>query len=379
MLLKANYIILTIIAVCFTNVYFIVGAFSTKQYTTLWNYHEIPFWSYFFMTNLALMVCALAATQYIAFGKYLRVKGYGALSILCIKTGIMTLLFGVTMASILWGYFYLQNGETSFTKTFNALYDPTFLGTLSFFAFVSVLMFFVSNLERRFGSAEILIRQSIGKMLRPKKLQKGFLFIDLNNATTMAETLGSTRYSGILRKCFQMLNELVIGYGFSIYQFVGDEAIVVFDPDAKNSDYRAISFFQDFKAYIKEQKQDFLKEFNWVPEFKCAIHSGEVIKSEIGKDVKHLVYHGDTLNTCARILSQCHSLNTDLLISSVVLKSNDIIRKNYVLQNIGEKSLKGKVIPVRLYAVHLIVSETPKTFFLIKDDYRSHYFKAKNH
>ena len=240
-------------------------------------------------------------------------------------------------------------------------------------------MFFVSNLERRFGSAEILIRQSIGKMLRPKKLQKGFLFIDLNNATTMAETLGSTRYSGILRKCFQMLNELVIGYGFSIYQFVGDEAIVVFDPDAKNSDYRAISFFQDFKAYIKEQKQDFLKEFNWVPEFKCAIHSGEVIKSEIGKDVKHLVYHGDTLNTCARILSQCHSLNTDLLISSIVLKSNDIIRKNYVLQNIGEKSLKGKVIPVRLYAVHLIVSETPKTFFLIKDDYQSHYFKAKNH
>ena len=107
MLLKANYIILTIIAVCFTNVYFIVGAFSTRQYTTLWNYHEIPFWSYFFMTNLALMVCALAATQYIAFGKYLRVKGYGALSILCIKTGIMTLLFGVTMASILWGYFYI--------------------------------------------------------------------------------------------------------------------------------------------------------------------------------------------------------------------------------------------------------------------------------
>jgi adenylate cyclase len=41
-----------------------------------------------------------------------------------------------------------------------------------------------------------------------------------------------------------------------------------------------------------------------VPEFKGALHGGNVVVSEVGKYKSEIAYHGDVLNTTSRMLGQ---------------------------------------------------------------------------
>ena len=177
------------------------------------------------------------------------------------------------------------------------------------------------------------------------------MFIDLNNATSLAETLTSKDYANLLRDCFLLLNELVDVSPFEIYQYVGDEAVITWEADTPNADLKALHLFSDFKAYLKENKNAFTKEYNTEPKFKCAIHCGEVVQSEIGKEIKHLVYHGDVLNTTSRLLSQCHHYNTDVIISKDTVSGLNIVTEKYHLSPMVCNNLKGKQNSIEAFVV----------------------------
>ena len=196
------------------------------------------------------------------------------------------------------------------------------------------------------------------------------------DATGLAERLSSEAYAKLLRDCFRMLNELVDVYPFKIYQYVGDEAVITWKNTIPNSDVLALDLFSDFKAYLEQSHFAFLpagqagaKAYNVQPVFKCAIHAGEVVQSEIGKDVKHLVYHGDVLNTTSRLLSQCHVYNTDIIISKVAITNRQTINQKYILKPMTYTNLKGKEHSIEAYIVSLKPQSSDEnrkqsTFFL---------------
>jgi adenylate cyclase len=54
-----------------------------------------------------------------------------------------------------------------------------------------------------------------------------------------------------------------------------------------------------------------MEKYGELPHFRAAIHEGTVTATVIKSMKKCIVYHGDVLNTCARIMSLCSQYNVE--------------------------------------------------------------------
>jgi adenylate cyclase len=93
-----------------------------------------------------------------------------------------------------------------------------------------------------------------------------------------------------------------------------------------------------------------------VPEFKAALHGGTVVVSEVGKYKSEIAYHGDVLNTTARMLSRCHELESELLVSDWVIQRVEMPRF-LKSDKMGSFQLKGKQQEVELHSIYLTVDK----------------------
>jgi adenylate cyclase len=180
-----------------------------------------------------------------------------------------------------------------------------------------------------------------GKYRVPQEEDRIFLFIDLKSSTTIAEQLGHARYSRFLNTCFNDLAEVIAVHQAEIYQFVGDEAVLTWRTGADKKNVNCIKLFYDFKKRLDRNREVYLEKFGIFPEFKAAAHTGMVSASEAQGVKRELLYHGDVLNTCARILELCSRYKKELLVSQSVAswlqQSPD-----YTVQHVEECILRGK-------------------------------------
>jgi adenylate cyclase len=79
------------------------------------------------------------------------------------------------------------------------------------------------------------------------------------------------------------------------------------------------------------------------------MNSGMVTVSEIGKYKKEIAYHGDTLNTAARIQAKCNQYQKELLISEQIM--NQLHPNGFCFEKIGSIVLRGKEQETAIYAV----------------------------
>ena len=96
-----------------------------------------------------------------------------------------------------------------------------------------------------------------------------------------------------------------------------------------------------------------MKKFGIMPEFKAGMNCGFVTVAEVGEIKKEIAYHGDVLNTAARIQNQCNVHNKDILISHKLHKLMPRF-EGFKGELIGEVLLKGKHIPTGLYSLEMI-------------------------
>ena len=114
-----------------------------------------------------------------------------------------------------------------------------------------------------------------------------------------------------------------------------------------------IAFYDAFFAYdalIKSKQNYYQSKYGIVPEFKAGLLLGNATIAEVGIIKKELEYHGDVLNTAARIQGKCNDFQKRLLIS----ESMKIELENqhfFDFSGIGSVSLKGKTKSLNLYEV----------------------------
>ncbi|MBP2831086.1 HlyD family efflux transporter periplasmic adaptor subunit [Aquimarina sp. U1-2] len=358
-----NHIIISLIAQVATNIFFIItlliGISSINQAMV----RGVSFLEFVAITNGALIIISAFSITYKNFGNQLLKWGYSNAfrGLVLIVLSVIVFYFA---SLILFGFHFVIKKIWIIEGLLNVMSNSYFGALTFYFAMVSTLMFFISNLERRSGNVFRLMAQSMGNSMKPKLVDRGFMFIDLNDATSLAEQLSGKDYAKLLRDCFRMLNELVFVSSFEVYQYVGDEAVITWKAETKNADLRALQLFKDFKVYLEEQSSAFANAYHLQPKFKCAIHSGEVVQSEIGRDVKHLVYHGDVLNTTARLLSQCHENKTDIIISAAAVQNKELVEQHFILSPAVYNQLKGKQQKVYAYTSKPIKQHNSKDFFL---------------
>jgi len=188
-----------------------------------------------------------------------------------------------------------------------------------------------------------------GKYIQPRIEDRIFIFLDINNATTIAEQLGHTKYFRLLRDFFAEITIPLLANGGEIYQYVGDEVVLSWKNTRLNKQ-RSFRFLRQSFFLLKRREPKFMKRYGIAPTFKAGIHSGEVTAGVIGIVKKDLVYSGDTLNTAARIRSKCHELDEAFVVSGNFL--NDFSTPfAYKVNEIGEMDFKGKSEKEKLYSV----------------------------
>jgi adenylate cyclase len=103
-------------------------------------------------------------------------------------------------------------------------------------------------------------------------------------------------------------------------------------------------------------KEKYLEKYGVYPEFKASLHAGSVSVTWIGSIKKEIVYHGDVLNTTARIQAECNKHDQCFLMSEYLLNNVQIpeyLRSEFV----GEVRLKGKEKKVKIYGLKGIAEE----------------------
>ncbi|MEM9326612.1 MAG: adenylate/guanylate cyclase domain-containing protein [Bacteroidota bacterium] len=178
------------------------------------------------------------------------------------------------------------------------------------------LLNYIIQTHRKVGDFS-LVSFLTGKYREPVVENRIFMFIDLRSSTMLAETLGSVKYSRLLRDCFQDLNTIVSRYPVEIYQYVGDEAVLTaaWKADSVNN---MVELFFDYRLQLLRRQSHYETRYAHAPYFKAAVHGGEVTTTEVGTLRRHIAFHGDVVNTTSRMQHLCNELGEVLLMSEEV-------------------------------------------------------------
>ena len=271
-----------------------------------------------------------------------------------LRMTVTFILFLVVSVVVVFAYWiFRHDGGLSFIefeKEFvqKILLTPSFLMLmvdLGFLAFVSILILEISD-KYGPGGLRNLIR---GRYNHPRKENRIFLFLDMNDSTVIAEHIGHERYFILLKEFFSDITAPILNNGGHIYQYVGDEIVLSWKNDLKGKRH-CLKFVKEAYNVFKKKAPAYMKEFGYAPSFKAGIHAGEVTAGYIGIIKKDLVFSGDTLNTAARIRSKCHQLGHLFVVSGDFLGEYKTLPEAE-FKEIGEIELKGKEEKVKLYGV----------------------------
>jgi adenylate cyclase len=277
------------------------------------------------------------------------------------KSYLFLLLFRTVVYSCIFAFFELAiNSLSKFAVSdltlsqsiHFAFYEENYVRDFGIILVIS--FFFIALIQiRRLHRPGDLIKYIIGRYHLPEEVNKIFLFIDLKSSTTIAEKLGNTKYSSFLIDYYHDMTGAILMSKAEIYQYIGDEIILSwnFKNGVKHS--RCINCFFDIMTSIEWNKEKYLEKYGVHPEFKAALHAGKVSVTWIGTIKKEIVYHGDVLNTAARIQEECNKHNQKFLISEYMLQNVELpeyLRSEFV----GELQLKGKEKKVKIFGLKSI-------------------------
>jgi adenylate cyclase len=197
----------------------------------------------------------------------------------------------------------------------------------------------------------VLINLFTGKYHRPIEEERIFMFLDMKSSTTIAEALGHIKYFDLLKSYYSDLSDSIVDHGGTIYQYVGDEVVVMWKLGRGQSS-ACINCFLEMKRSLNSKKEQYIANFGVAPTFKAGIHSGLVTSGEIGKIKKEVVFTGDCLNTTARIQGLCNTYQVDLLLSEALIKRIHLDR-SMKLVKVDEAYLRGKNETVKLFTLDI--------------------------
>jgi adenylate cyclase len=194
-----------------------------------------------------------------------------------------------------------------------------------------------------------------GKYHDPKEETRFFMFLDIKDSTTLAEQLGNLKFSAMVRDFFEDMSKPCFATKAEVSHYIGDEAVISWLPKNGIRQANYLRFYFLVAAQIEARSDHYKAKYGHVPEFKAGLHVGAVVATEVGESKSEIVFHGDVMNTTARITGLCSALAHDFLISAEAVTT--LASKDYELTDFGEQKLKGKEASVQVFGVRPIKGE----------------------
>lgn len=266
------------------------------------------------------------------------------------KTLIYSIIFIILVFLASWsGMGSLEGGIDYATSAFSIV-------NFGLFIMAAFLFVFFKQMNKMFGPG-ILWEYITGKYFYPKEEDRIFMFLDLKSSTSIAENLSHIMYSKLIQDCFAELTDPVLDCKGQIYQYVGDEVVITWKKEDGLNNANCLNFYYDFIDRLEDKKDYFLRVYKVFPEFKAGLSLGLVTVAEVGELKTEIAYHGDVLNTAARIEGYCSEFNKPLLASEVLVQELEKNRQ-FIIHLIGEVQLRGKEGISRIYSCEKSAAHT---------------------
>jgi len=269
----------------------------------------------------------------VGLGKLLAVRALAAISLL-VLINLAGYVAVTTMRDVSIGFLEFVTEPGSFAIFFYLLCVDTFLVALR-----------QVNLLLGEGKLLKLIR---GAFYTPREEERIFMFLDLRSSTTLAEALGHVKYSMLIQDCFDDLG-VVAEHGAEIYQYVGDGVVLTWPLEEGIKDGNCLAAYYRFRERLTERDEHYETSYQVQPVFTAGVNAGVVTVTEVGKLKREIAYHGDAINTAARIEGQCKERGQELLISGALAER--LRGDKFGLRPLGSISLRGKEEEVSVVVV----------------------------
>ncbi len=295
-----------------------------------------------------LMGTLIGALEIFVYPKFVKKRSFG-FSILLRSLIFIVAILIVTLFII---YFYyaqvsIDNSQV-LSAALNYFWSAAFLSIVIYLLFLSVLMDFILQVNQRMGPGSI-VNLLNGRYFKPREENRVFMFLDLTSSTTIAEQLGHIKFSQLLQDCFHDLSGLLLKHHASVYQFVGDEAVLTWRVNAKNGTNSCLNFFFEYGALLTSKESYYQKKYGLMPVFYAAVNAGVVTVAEVGDIKSEIAFHGDVLNVASRVQKLCKEYDEQILVTGDLKKC---LTPGYVkLKKLDEIIVSGKELPVEIYSI----------------------------
>ncbi len=294
----------------------------------------------------------IAAFEVLYFNNILRKKPFGFTLIVKTIFYLINIFVWTSIGTII-NYSVSMNKSLFHNQVLEYFFDyltgSHLLMTMIFWSIAVFSSLFILQVSDKFGQG-VLVNFLLGKYHQPKEEERIFMFMDLKSSTTYAEKLGHIKYSRLIQDCFFDVNELVDKYDAQIYQYVGDEVVLTWEMNKGVNKSNCINIFFEYDNLFNRKREYYYNKYGMLPEFKAGLNSGFVTVAEVGELKKELAYHGDVLNTAARIQAKCNHFQKQLLISET-LKNSLEDQDKFTFDFVDNVKLKGKEISINIYDV----------------------------
>jgi adenylate cyclase len=295
------------------------------------------------MFNAMLIGGILSGIEMFVLGTGTSMRRFTSLPFLLV-VAIKTVAYGAICAAVISGVarFLAQFGGTPLAPRAEMMLVGISLAT--------TLIFVIVLQAGRLVGRRTFRNLMLGRYRRPRAERRYFLFADVIGSTAIAEKLGPLQAHRFLAAVISATAEPVAACGGEIYQYVGDEIVVTWTEDEGRPDARALRCYFLMAAALEAEAGRFVKEFGAAPGLRGALHLGEVIAGEVGELRRAIVFHGDVMNTTARLEQATRDAGVPFIASAAALDSLER-PGDLAYRDLGELALRGRKEPMRAWSV----------------------------
>lgn len=231
--------------------------------------------------------------------------------------------------------YYIREGDFSIA----IVYAITFAFSINF----------VRMISRKMGQG-VLVSYISGTYRKPVHQARIVMFIKLVNSKKLMKELDTMDFHRLLNELFYDLTVPIVSHRGIIYEYIEDLMVITWAMNKGLENANCLRTYFDIKKVINDNKEKYLDRYGFVPQVQASLHTGSVVRAELGEVKTQIAFHGDTMNTTSRILSKNNELNLGLLVTDQLIKMIGMPRI-YQKKSIGKITLKGKQESLELFEI----------------------------
>lgn len=213
---------------------------------------------------------------------------------------------------------------------------------------VVILVIFTMQMGRKI-SPEVLLGFVSGAYAKPRKVKRIVMFLELQDVKTIIAKIGRVAFFQFLNDLIFDITDTILFRKGQIYEYVEDEILLIWNLHKGKEQANCIRVYFDIQDAIEAKKITYFETYGFVPSFHASLHYGSVIIGEIGDIKSELRYHGDVMNTTARILGATTAKHK-FLVSAALLQEIEL-PLIYQQETLGAFLLKGKEKTVEIFSL----------------------------